>query len=183
MKTKAFTLVELLVVVAIIGILALIVLPNFLNAQIRAKVARSQADIRSITEAVTAYRVDNNTIPPLVLGNGTSILIKPQHLSMLFYLTTPISYISAGSVNSPFSEYNGYWYYNWQYFVDTTGSPPTWYWNNMGNPEPSLWMVSTIGPNGTEFPYTVVGNNQIMWMEYNPTNGITSRGIIQKHGI
>ena len=182
MKSNSFTLIELLVVVAIIGILAMIVLPNWLNAQIRAKVARCQADIRSITEAVTAYRIDNNRLPPLLLGGGTMVLIKPQHLSILFYLTTPISYINAGQVNSPFSIYNGYWYYNWEYFEQQDGVPATFYWNNINHPERALWMVSTLGPNSTENPWELVDGQHLMFLDYNPSNGTSSRGIIQNHG-
>ncbi len=54
-----FTLIELLIVVAIIAILAAIAVPNFLEAQMRAKVSRVKADLRSLVIAMEAYQVDN----------------------------------------------------------------------------------------------------------------------------
>ena len=80
---NAFTLIELLIVVAIIGILAAIAVPNFLNAQVRAKVARAEADLRSIRTAFEMYRLDNNTYPPT--NND------PENWEML---QEPIAYLS-----------------------------------------------------------------------------------------
>lgn len=64
MQSKhGFTLIELLIVVAIIAILAAIAVPNFLEAQTRAKVARVHADLRTLATGIEAYRVDNNSYP------------------------------------------------------------------------------------------------------------------------
>ncbi len=49
---SAFTLIELLIAMAILGILTVIVVPNFLNAQIRTKIARAQADMKAIENAL-----------------------------------------------------------------------------------------------------------------------------------
>src|SRR5436190_23997750 len=58
-----FTLIELLIVVAIIAILAAIAIPNFLEAQTRAKVSRTVSDMRAISLGLESYRIDNNFIP------------------------------------------------------------------------------------------------------------------------
>ncbi len=59
-----FTLIELLIVVAIIGILAAVAIPNFLNAQIRSKIAQAESEMRSIGTALESYRLDHDIYPP-----------------------------------------------------------------------------------------------------------------------
>jgi prepilin-type N-terminal cleavage/methylation domain-containing protein len=63
LRRTGFTLIELLIVVAIIAILAAIAVPNFLEAQTRAKVSRVQSDLRTLATGLEAYRVDHNRYP------------------------------------------------------------------------------------------------------------------------
>jgi prepilin-type N-terminal cleavage/methylation domain-containing protein len=61
-NTPGFTLIELLIVIAIILILIAIALPNFLDAQIRAKYVKSAGDSRSLGIAAESFRVDRNML-------------------------------------------------------------------------------------------------------------------------
>ncbi|NPU97588.1 MAG: prepilin-type N-terminal cleavage/methylation domain-containing protein [Candidatus Omnitrophica bacterium] len=70
-----FTLIELLIVVAIIGILAAIAVPNFLNAQVRAKVAKVKSDFKAIATAQEMYHLDHNCYAPAF---KLSALTSPQ---------------------------------------------------------------------------------------------------------
>ena len=93
---RAFTLIELLIVVAIIAILAAIAIPNFLEAQTRSKVSRARADMRTIVTALEAYAVDNRTYPPNP-DVSTGFNVTPLQL------TTPIAYLSSRYID-PFKE-------------------------------------------------------------------------------
>ena len=102
---RGFTLIELLIVVAIIAILAAIAVPNFLEAQVRSKVSRAKADMRSLVTAIESYRVDHNhyipdgqTTPKPVWYGVTQ---DTAHLSNM--LTTPVSYITNVSIADPFN--------------------------------------------------------------------------------
>lgn len=86
---RAFTLIELLIVVAIIAILAAIAVPNFLEAQTRAKVSRVKSDMRSLATAVESYRVDYNKLFPTTRFTGQS------RTWIWGYMTTPVAYFTS----------------------------------------------------------------------------------------
>ncbi len=60
---KGFTLIELMIVVAIIGILAAIAIPNFMNYQCKANQREGQAMLSSLRTAMEAYYAENNIYP------------------------------------------------------------------------------------------------------------------------
>jgi type II secretion system protein G len=94
-KRFGFTLIELLIVVAIIGILAAIAVPNFLNAQVRAKVARVYSDLRSLSTAIEMYRIDNNHYPGGETLWASSSKWWLKHTYRFHVLTTPVSYTAS----------------------------------------------------------------------------------------
>ncbi len=102
MRERSFTLIELLIVVAIIGILAAIAVPNFLNAQVRAKVAKAVANQKAVATALEMYRTDNNSYIPMYAYGGTFNDYIPYR-----GLTTPVAYLtSLDAVDNPFASIN-----------------------------------------------------------------------------
>ena len=67
-NTKGFTLVEIMIVVAIIGLLAAIAVPNFVQARTTAKANSCKNNLRLIDAAKEQYAMDNN------IANGAAVV-------------------------------------------------------------------------------------------------------------
>lgn len=177
MNHEGFTLIELLIVVAIIGILAAIAVPNFLNAQTKARIARVYADIDAQGIALEQYRLDNNNYPP-------SNWYNPR----LIPLSTPVAYMAsipkdifADVADPSLVGSNGYFHY-----VERV-SENAWFrsdWHSSNSnlqtsanaslqiPSGLMWHIRSIGPDRDldyGFPFDI-------------TNGLISEGDIDVFG-
>jgi prepilin-type N-terminal cleavage/methylation domain-containing protein len=183
-KRSGFTLIELLIVVAIIGILAAIAVPNFMNAQIRAKLARVESDLRTLATALTLYKVDHGNAPRDNFPNHA-------WAASWALLTTPVAYMNTilpdvfqaidiergathrvSGPNSPFT-----YDYGTDVFHGYNGSPThPWYlaWGD------SEWKIGSPGPDRQylSVDFVIPGAGWLAGNYYHPSNGLISPGDI-----
>jgi type II secretion system protein G len=159
MTGKGFTLIELLIVVAIIAVLAAIAVPNFLEAQTRAKVSRIQTDQRVIYLACETYLLDHNRYPQKS-SLATNGWWQPQ-------LTTPVAYMSSTCSD----------------ICCRDGSQANKHYQYGYCPMMKSIMMDSVGPDGRD------DWDEAMWMcgkaktypiPYDSTNGTVSRGDIYR---
>lgn len=169
--SRGFTLIELLIVVAIIGILAAIAIPNFLNAQTRAKVSRTEADFHALATGLEAYRVDNSGYPTQGSGGGSGSADR------LNVLSTPVSYLKSPQLVDPFCIEKTadvfYKYSNFKEAPEALGDPYSLSWGVRGR------APDTVFSRTRDVLTSAMINSSAL---YDPTNGITSAGDILRTG-
>jgi type IV pilus assembly protein PilA len=76
-QQRGFTLIELMLVVAIISILSVIAIPLYANVQARARLAKAQADARALASAVSIYSAHVGSLPA-ALTDLTTVITNAQ---------------------------------------------------------------------------------------------------------
>jgi prepilin-type N-terminal cleavage/methylation domain-containing protein len=87
MKKKAFTLVELIIVVTILGILASLVIPTFQGHIVQAKETAAKDNLKVIRTQIEVYKMQHDSVPPgYINGSGAPTAL----LALQFTATTTV---------------------------------------------------------------------------------------------
>ncbi|MBN1866820.1 prepilin-type N-terminal cleavage/methylation domain-containing protein [Candidatus Sumerlaeota bacterium] len=190
MRKEGFTLIELLIVVAIIAILAAIAVPNFLEAQARAKVSRAKNDLRTCNVGVDSYLVDENDIPPDQLSPDWGPWPRPASVTEETGAGLDLRLDPAYTAQNP-ERWRYRTYINWRRFttpiayithvyIDPFSRVVPLAYETLRNPETNKRAICLMSAAGPDRGITPVGrrgsNTAFPRCIYDPSNGTVSSG-------
>lgn len=188
-RRTGFTLIELLIVVAIIAILAAIAVPNFLEAQTRAKVSRVRADVRTVATAMETYKIDNNRYPPAAdypraaLSGQWPATTSYFHSRVPSWLTTPIAHMNSLPddiflpAKNPNPGWSRYIFFNYEEMLKSYATPTTLV--SAQFQQTGGYLFYSFGPDGNDNqPSGTKPGRNGTWTRYDASNGTISWGNI-----
>jgi len=112
-KSKGFTLIELMIVVAIIGILAAIAIPRFANLIDRARQARTQGNLGSVRSAMTIFYGTNDGAWPATIVALTAAALGGPFIDAVPTVLLPASMGHAEVATEDATlDHTGDWFYS-----------------------------------------------------------------------
>ena len=91
LRLRAFTLIEMLTVIAIIAILTGLVIPAVIMAKRKARAAKAQSDIAALASAITMYISDFGAPPPTTTTPSTAAATPSTHQTNALYGSSPVN--------------------------------------------------------------------------------------------
>lgn len=190
---KGFALIELLLVLALIGVLTAIAVPRFTEHQYRTKLARVKSDMRTLATALEAYKTDRGAYPwdgqtsayspssPAVYyGTDIQTQFGAAHFNNM--LTTPVAYVTSAYWQDPYSNtrpfFSGYRFVNIEGTYNPAYPPYAPFYQRyvavLG-----AWQILSAGPDSVTGPMSCAPYG-LFWVTvpYDPTNGVVSSGDI-----
>jgi prepilin-type N-terminal cleavage/methylation domain-containing protein len=146
-RSRGFTLIELMIVVAIVGVLASVAIPEFGLLMVRAKMAERTVIMDRIKKGVADLYVRDGQLPDGLTGNFNPPL-PPGNLRRAPDWTQP----GWNKILAGMGDIEGTLYYSYYFFVWESSSPP-------------MLLVQAIGDVDGD------GNQSIKWIWYQRTQG------------
>jgi prepilin-type N-terminal cleavage/methylation domain-containing protein len=130
MNKKGFTLIELMIVVAIIGILAAIAIPKFADLINKSKEGATKGALSTVRSAIQVYYGDNEGWFPTDSSFATSVLSGAKYLNVMPVAKLPgTGHADSAAIANALADAGGWTYYNnpstaasWGTFLVNCGS-------------------------------------------------------------